>query len=275
VSYGFGGAQSSAPVPLAGWAAKAQSFSVNGQRLEGYVLTSGKESIDAYVVASTDSQVAISALKAASGNSTLDLPVPASVAQHMLGYTITEHGVTFVGLQGLLQVVGLNGSRVTEPFVAVDLKQEAASFRADNGTSLYAASTSITGWAALSVGWSPYLPQILTAFQYFTQAATFVIFSAAVVILFTLARDDELSKVRIAESSSALTNSEVSVLAAFAPWKGWTTGEMVHETVVKADPEVSDSDFYAALEGVSKRGLVRSSVILRNGRPTLLWRSIL
>jgi len=274
VSYGLGGVQSSDVLPLPGWGARAHIIPVGGQQLEEYVLTSGKESLEAFVNASAGPQAAASTLVVARGNSTNARVLPSSIGQQMSGYTLTQHGVTYVDLQGVFQVGAVNGSQIVQYFVAVDLKQEVASFRADNGTAMYGAATALIGWASSSEYWSPYVTWLVSTFQQVSQGAYLVSFAAVVVILFTVARDDELAKVRRQESSFALTDSEALVLAAFPPGARGMTGEQVQGSVKKVNPVMSDSDFYAALDGVSRRGLVRGLVILRNGRPTLLWRSL-
>lgn len=272
--YGLGGPQSRNGLPLVGWSYAPKTFTIKGQQLGGYVLANGKASMDAYVAHFTDPAVAASALVLARGNSSNTISLPPSVGQQMSGYTLALGGATYVGVQGFFQVATLNGSQPIQSFVAVDLKQTSASFQEDNGTALYGASNAVIGWASSSEILFPFATYLVSAFQFFSQAAYFVSFAAVVVILFTLARDDELSKVRMQESSSALTKSEAKVMSAFAPGSGWTTGEHILESARVADPGISDSVFFEALDGVSRRGLVRSSVILRNGRPTLLWRSL-
>jgi hypothetical protein len=273
VSYGLGGAQSSAPLPLSGWAAKSQALSASGQQFGGYLLTSGKESVEAYVTSSTDPQVVASALQVARGNSTNSTALPSSLNRQVSGYSLTLHGVSFIDLQGIYQVTMLNGSQAIRAFLGFDLRQSTASFRADNGTALYGVSSALIGWASNSDLWFPYVAGAVSAFQLFTLGAYLFSFAAVVVVLFTVARDDELAKVRREESSHSLPKAELDVLGAFAHGTGWMTGEQILESVRKLDPAVSDSEFFTALEGVSKRGLLHESVVLRKGAPTLLWRS--
>jgi hypothetical protein len=275
VSYGLGGPQSSETLPLAGWSVKAQTFTVDGHQLSGYLLTSGKESIEAYVSASTNPQVVTSNLVLARGNSSDHRALPQTLGKQMSGYNLVLHGATYVDLQGLLPVAMLNGSRVVSSFVAVDLKQTDASFNKDNGTALYSVSTAFTGWTSSSAVLGPVVAGLISLFQSFSQETYFFSFATAVIVLFTVSRDDELAKVRRLESSHALTNSEAAILAAFGPGDGWKTGEQVQESAKMADPSVSDSNFFTALDSVSRRDLVRGSVVLRKRNPTLLWRSLI
>jgi hypothetical protein len=275
VNYGLGGVQSSSPLPLPGWSQQPQVFSVQGQKFAGYMLTQGRESIEAYVTATTDPGLAGSVLDSARANSTHIIQAPRSIGQQMSAYSLTQGGTAYVDVQGVLSVGMLNGSQVVQTFAVVDLKQTAASFGADNGTSLYGAAKELTGWASSSALWSPFTSTMLSVSQQLSQWAYFVSISGVVVVIFTVARDDENAKVRRYESTFALSDSEAAVLSAFPAGSAWTTGVQVQGSVKYAISGVPDSDFYPALVSLSRRGLVRGSVLMRGGRPTLLWRSLL
>ncbi|MDA4119285.1 MAG: hypothetical protein OK436_01735, partial [Thaumarchaeota archaeon] len=275
VAFGLGGVQSSNTLPLSSWSMKAETFIVNGHQLSGYVLISGKQSVDAYVIASTNHQSVDSSLGSARSNSTTHRSLPSSIAQQMSGYDITLHGANYVDLQGVLPVGLLNGSRVDQAFIGVDLKQSVASFNSDNGTAIYSASTAVAGWASSSMFWSPLVGNFFSAVKLFSQEIYLVSVAAVVLMLFTVARDDELGKVRRHESSFALTRSEEAILGAFPPQSTWMTGEQIHQAVRSSGPKMSDLVFFAALDSVSNRGLVIESVVLSSGQPTLMWRSSL
>jgi len=274
VNVGLGGAQSSSPAPVPGWGVKAAGVPGSGQP-GTYTLTNGRTSIQAYVFTSSDPRSAASALIPLRGKATNSSGLPASIAAAMSGYTVRQHGTDYVGLQGVFQVGMLNGSRVSTTFVAVDLKEASASFRADNGSALYGASKALIGWASTSQLLTPTVAVLLSAYQFFAQEALLCSLAIAVVVLFTVARDDELAKERRLESSHALTGYERSVLRAFDSGPQMMTGEQLQGLTKEIDPNVSDAAFYSSLEDVSRRDLVSPSVIVRAGRPTLLWKCLL
>jgi hypothetical protein len=270
---GLGGDKTSNSfVPLSGWGVRTQTL--QGHSIDSYVLSNGKTSIQAFVAASQFPQVAASALNAARGNITGSPSLPPSLGGQMSGYTIAKNGIDYNGVQGVFQVGMLNGSELLNAFVAVDLRQTAVSFRADNGSALYGAAAAVVGWASASGQWVPTVQGLIWSYQFFAQAAYLCSFAVIVVIIFTVARDDELTKTRRLESTPALTKSEAAILRAFDSGPKWMTGEQIQDSAIKVDSSASDTALYSSLTEVSRRGLVSSAVLMRNGRPTLLWKRL-
>jgi hypothetical protein len=260
--------------PLPGWGVKTATFTRNGTSVDEYTFTQGRVTIEAIVATSPDSTIAASAVNSTRVSATPDPSVPASIAQVMPGYTLIQGGTKYVGLEGLFQVGMLNGSTIPNTFVEVDLRQTSASFDADHGSTLYSTAAAVISWATASSQWSPTVQELISAYQDFVQVAYVCSFAGFGVVLFTVARDDELTRTRRLESMQALGGSEVVVLKAFGSSSKPMTGGDLRDSAREIDPLQSDSAFYGSLEEVSRRGLATPSVIIERGRPKLYWRRL-
>ena len=258
--------------PLPGWEVKTVTVSRNGTAVDEYTYTKGMVTIEAIVAASPDSTIAESAVNSTRMNAVTDPDVPASISQQMSGYTLTRGKTSYVGVEGLFEVGLLNGSTIPNTFVAVDLRQTSASFDADHGSTLYSTAASVISWATASSQWSPTVQELITAYQDFIQVAYVCSFAGFGVVLFTVARDDELTRSRRLESMQALGSSELVVLGAFGSSPKPMTGVDLREAALRIDPLQSDSAFYASLDEVTRRGLVAPSVMIEKGRSSQYWR---
>jgi len=274
-SIGLGGVQSSGVFPLPGWRTEAPVPAQPGEPFSRYILTNGATSIEAYVSLPGDSQSAAAALDAIGAKFLNGTTLPPSIANRTLEYTVSQDGVPYIGLQGVFKVGILNGSTLSSAFVAVDLQEAASSFSADKGLALYGASNALINWTSASAYWTPVATALLSVYQLFSQMVYLSSFGAVVVILFAVARDDELAKARRQESAYTLTGPELAITEAFASGPEWRTGEEIQEQVRKSDKPLSDATFHWAIEDLARRGLVSRSVAVRKGRPTLLWKCFL
>jgi hypothetical protein len=260
--------------PLAGWGVRTAAISVNGTRIYEYSLTNGGASMEALVAESGDPQAAATALNSTRSRAVPDTSVPPSIANAMSGYTFTSGRTKYVGLDGVFQVGSLNGSSLSETYVAVDLRQTSFSFGVDHGSTLYSTASNVISWATGSGSWFTTAQTLLMGYQLFSQTAYVGLFGVFGVVLFTLARDDELAKVQRVESMHALGVSEVAVLEAFGTNPGPMKGEAVRDEAWRTHLWFSDDTFFSSLDEVARRGLVSPSVILEKGRPTLYWRRL-
>jgi hypothetical protein len=190
----------------------------------------------------------------------------------MSGYTLNAGRTKYVGLDGVFHVQLMNQSTLSMTYMAIDLRQTSASFGLDNGLSLYDAASNVINWAAGSVSWSPVSRTLLSAYQIYSQAAAAVSFGVIGIALFTVARDDELTKSRRLESTYSLRNSEEAVLQAFGSRLRPTKGDALLGSIWRSGPWISDSEFFSSLHELVRRDLVSPSVVTERGRPTLYWR---
>jgi hypothetical protein len=275
VNIGLGGPQNQDPfAPLQGWSANGVTLSVGGVQVVEYVLTQGKVSIEAFVASSLDSQTAASAINGTKVNAVGYPEIPASISQSMSGYSFEQKGTKYIGLQGVFPVDAINGSSVEITFVAVDLRQTAGSFAADQGSALFSAAANVIGWTSASEQWSVVVGNLLSGYQSFSQAAYVCSFAVFGVVLFTVARDDELVKVRRLESMEALGKTEMEVLRAFDSSFRPLTGEQLRDAALKLGPWIPESGFYSALGELARRDLVSPSVVIQGGRPKLFWKRL-
>ena len=271
-TYTLGGTGSNTHfAPLPGWGVKSASTTVNGTSVEVYTLTNGRDSIEALVAQSGASSAAVTALNATRPDAVPDTSVPSDVSRAMSGYTLTTAKAKYVGLDGVFQVGVLTSSGISSTFVAVDLRQTSASFGLDHGSTLYSAAADLIGWASLSAGWTSTAGGVLSTFQLFSQGAYAVSFGGVGVILFTLARDDELEKVRRLESMQGIGAHESAVLEAFGTPAKPTKGAKLYDSALKANPWVLPGTFFASLDETVRRGLVEPTIEIQRGRPTLYW----
>jgi hypothetical protein len=261
--------------PLSGWGVGTATLHRNGTLVDEYTLTKGKATIEAIVASSPDPTIAAAAVNTTRIGSISDSNVPTSIAQSMSGYTLSQGGKGYVGLQGLFQVAMLNGSTIPDTFVEVDLRQTTASFDADHGSSLYSAAAGVISWAKTTTQWSGTVQGLDSAYQDFMQVAYVCSFAGFGVVLFTVARDDELARSRRVESMQALGGPEIFVLQAFGPDPKLMTGEQLRDSAWETEPLLSESSFYASLDEVTRRGLVAPSIIIEGGRPRLYWKRMI
>jgi hypothetical protein len=271
VDYGLGGPRLGDHfAPLPGWSAKISTLSEGGVQVGEYTLSSAGTTIDAFVASSQNTTVF---------NGTRTSPVSpfavrSPVNESMVGYSFQQKGTKYVDFEGVFQVTMLNGSSVQIGLVAIDLRQTAAGFASDHGSSLYAAAESVISWTSSSNFWSGWAENLFSAYQALYQAAVACSFASFGVALFTLARDDELAKSRRLESMHALEDPEKAVLEAFGPDSTPMTGAELRERNLKGNYWVPEPAIYSSLEELERRGLVSASVTLKKWAPLLRWRRL-
>ena len=274
-NYGIGGPQvPNQFAPLSGWGTRSTTLIVNGTQVEEYTLTRGTITIQALVSISGDPNSAARALNLTRVGAIPDSSFPPSISQSMSGYTLTVGRTKYVGLDGVFLAQLLNRSTLSRVFLAIDLRQTTTSFGTDHGLSLYATAQNVISWAGGSANWSSVAGTLLSTYQLFSQTATAVSFGGIGVILFTVARDDELAKSRRKESMYSLGSSEEAVLQAFGHGSGTKKGELLLGSGWRANPWISDSAFFSSLDELARRGLVSPSVTIERARPTLYWRRL-
>jgi len=271
VSYGLGGPQPGDHfAPLPGWSAKTSSLSEGGIQVSEYTLSKAGTTIQAYIAAPQNTS-AFNYTRTAPVSSFV---VPSPINESMVGYYFQQKGTKYMDLQGVFQVATLNGSGVQTSLVAIDLRQTAAEFAADHGSSLYAAAQSVITWTSDSTFWSGWAVNLSSAYRAFSVAAVACSFACVAVALFTVARDDELAKSRKLESMHALEDPEKAVLEAFGSGFTAMTGSQIREENLRRNYWVPEPAIYASLEELQRRGLVSTSVTLRNWAPVLQWRRL-
>ena len=272
VSFSLGGSQGNQLfAPLPGWGVSA-ILPKNGSAVSGYTLSQGKVSIQAYVATSQTNYDALSLVNSAKANSTPYSGLPAGISGSMDGYVFKQGHTLYVGIQGAFPVGTPTGSGATGTYVAVDLRQPLSAFQADHGASLYGAASSVIGWSSSWSLWSPVVGPLLWLYQTLSQFAYLCSFSVVGIVLFTVARDDELAKARRIESVRGLDSEESEMLGVFIAGPRTQTGEELRKSVRETLTHMTDSEFYDSLDELSRRDLVAPSVVLRRGMPTLYWR---
>ena len=271
VNYGLGGPQSgNGFAPLPGWSAKASTLSEGGVQVTQYTLSKAGTTIEAFVAASQSTNVF---------NRTRTAPVssfapPSPVNESMAGYSFQQKGTRYLDLEGVFQVTMLNGSSVQTGLVAIDIRQTAAQFAADHGSSFYSAAASVASWTSNSNFWSGWAGNLFSAYQVFSQAAVACSFACFAVGLFTVARDDELARSRRRESMHSLEDPEKAVLEAFGSGSDLMTGSQLRDENMKGRYWVPDPAIYSTLDELERRGLVSTSVTLNRWAPVLKWRRL-
>ena len=272
VSFGLGGSQANQRfAPLPNWGVSAIP-SKNGSEVNGYTLSQGKVTLQAYVATSQTSYGALSAVNSAKANTTPYSSLPAGISGSMGGYILRQGRTEYVGVQGVFPTGTPTGSGATGTFVAIDLRQPLSAFQADRGAALYGAASSVIGWSSSWGLWSPILGPLLWLYQTFSQSAYICSFSVIGVILFTVARDDELAKGRRVESVRGLEDEESRILDVFVAGPQTMTGEELFKSVRETLTRITDSEFYDSLDELVRRDLVTPLVILRTGAPKLYWK---
>jgi hypothetical protein len=272
VSFGLGGSQANQRfAPLPGWQASAIPPK-NGSAVSSYTLSQGKTSIQAYVATSQTNYGALSAVNSAKGTTTPYSRLPAGISGSMDGYTFLQGHTEYIGIQGAFPMGTPAGNGVLGTFVAIDLSQPLSAFQADRGAALYGAASSVIGWSSPWGLWSPLVGPLLWVYQIFLQSAFICSFSVIGVILFTVARDDELAKARRNESIQGLKNEESEILSVFVAGPQTMTGAELRKAVRESLAHMTDSEFYDSLDELSRRDLISPSVVLRSGTPKLYWK---
>ena len=271
VNYGLGGPQLMDNfAPLSGWSTRASTLSVGGVPVSEYTLSNAGTTIEAFVAATQDASV----FNETRSTPVSSLTLPSSIAQSMVGYSFQQKGTQYIDLEGSFQVTMVNGSSVQSSLVAINLRENAADFEADHGSSLYSAAESVISWTSTSYLWSGWAVNFYSAYQLVSQAAIACSFACLGVVLFTLARDDELVKSRRLESMRALENPEKAVLEAFGPGSYPVTGVQLREENLKGNYWVPESAVYSSLDELERRGLISTSVTIKNWVPVLQWRRL-
>jgi hypothetical protein len=272
-NYGIGGPQATNHfAPLPGWGARTAPLKVNGTLVDRYSLTSGRIAMQALIAEASDPVSAADTLNSTRVGAVPDTSFPPSISNSMSGYTLTVGGTEYVGLDGVFNVQLLNQSTLSMTYVAIDLRQTSASFAQDNGLSLYNAALDVINWASGSANWSSVSGTLLSIYQVYSQVAAAVSFGGVGVVLFTVARDDELTKSRRLESMYSLGSSEQAVLEAFGSGTRPTKGDLLLASVWRSKPWISDSVFFSSLDELVRRDLVSPSVVIEKGWPTLYWK---
>jgi len=274
-SFGLGGSRSDGGFPqLPGWEVTGLTPAGSGTGASQYLLTSGGASVMALLAVSQDSQAAFSMINATMNNPVPYPKIPATVSQSMSGYSFTKGGTRYVGLLGVFPIGLLNGSQLVDSFVAVELSQEAGSFARDNGTAVYSAATSVVGWVSSWGEWSTVVGAVQSSYQTFSDIVYACSLSVLGVVLFTVARDNELEKVRRVESIRGLGDTEFSILRAFGATPIPLRGEDLLTSSRSVEPTLSILTFFSSLEELARRGLVSPTLVLRGGTPTLFWKCL-
>lgn len=271
VNFSLGGPQDGGQfAPLSGWGSVTSTFSQGGVRFEEYTLTNGRASMDALVASSSDANV----FNRTRTGTLAAQALPPAIAEYMTGYKFVQKGTSYVDIQGVFQVTMLNGSGVQNAPVSIDLRQTESAFAADHGSSLYGAAYSLISWTTTSSQWSTWAGGFYSAYQLFSQAAVASSFAWVGIVLFTVARDDELGKSKRREAALALGETERAVLRAFGQGSTPLVGAQVAATALRDDPMVVETRIYSALDELERRGLVSKSVTLVNSEPVLKWRRL-
>ena len=273
VDFGLGGPHLGSFAPLDAWRV-APIASAAGGAATGYSLTQGGASLQAYVATSQSSGVALSAV-----NSTMTAPIavkgaPATVSPSMQAYTFIQGKTRYVGLQGVFGVGFVNGTSIGNTYLGVNLRETAAAFSEDNGSALYAAASSMASWASGWAIWSSTVGAADTLYLTLSQVAYVCSISAIGVVLFTVARDDELAKVRRVEALRGIGSQEVSILSAFGHEPQQLLGDQLLGATRKLVPTITDQEFYSSLDELSRRGLVSPNVVIRKTLPVMLWKCL-
>jgi hypothetical protein len=271
VNYGLGGPAAGQFAPLPGWGVSPTAPSVTPSGVGGYSLTRGINRIEAFVSVSAYPGSALSAV-----GSTMTHPVrysklPGTLSPSLDGYTFTTGGTKYVGVQGVFAVGLLNGT-VGNAYLAVSLSETADSFARDNGTALFSAASNVVSWASGWGSWSSTVGSLQFLYQIFTQLAYAGSISVFGIALFTIARDDELTKVRRVEALRGLGAQETLILRILATASNPLLGEQLYEKTKVADLTITAPAFYSSVDELSRRDLVSPSLVRRRGTWKMFWK---
>ena len=165
----------------------------------------------------------------------------------------------------------LNGTVIPQ-YVAVNLSESVNSIARDNGTALFAAASSVVAWASGWSTWSSTVGSLQSLHQLFTQALYASSISVFVISLFTIARDDELAKVRRVESLRGLGSQEALILQTLATASKSLLGDQLYEETRRTDATITAPAFYSSVDELARRDLISPSLVYRKGIGTVFWR---
>ncbi|MDA4123955.1 MAG: hypothetical protein OK438_00700 [Thaumarchaeota archaeon] len=276
VTLTLGGIQNNGPfTPLPGWSMSGQVHYLSGQTLQWFDLTRGRTSIQAIISTSFTRAAAVGALGQLAGNVTVS---PIAVNQSgvsLVRYSAVINGTHYEGVQGSDLVGVVNGSRLSQSYVAFDLQQTTSQFKSDNGASLYPAGAAVANWLSNSGVWFPSVVALLPQYQSANLLVADGSLGLIAVFLFSSIRTYDLAIERRLESTLGLTASALAHLRAFGVNAGNAKGEDLLAIARRVDPGLDERGFYLELNELSKRGLVESQVSYIAGEPVLLWRCLI
>jgi hypothetical protein len=275
VAFTLGGIQSNGPfAPLPGWSVSGQVHYLSGQTLQWFDLTKGRASIQALISMSFSSAAAVGALSQLTGNMTVS---PIAVNQSGVSldrYSAVINGTHYEGVQGSYLVGVLNGSRLSQSYVAFDLQQTTSHFKSDSGSTLYSAGAAVAGWLSNSGVWFPSVVTLLPQYQSANQLVADSSLGLLAIFLFSSIRTHDLAIGRRLESTLGLTDSALAHLRAFGVDARYRKGEDLLAVARQVEPKIDEHGFYLELNELSRRGLVESQVSYIAGEPVLLWRCL-
>jgi hypothetical protein len=272
VNYGLGGPTATGQfAPLPGWGVSPTAPSVTPSGVGGYSLTQGINRIQAFVSVSPYPGPALSSVSSTMTDPVQYTKLPGTLSPKLAGYAFTNGGTRYVGVQGVFVVGLLNGS-VGNAYLAVSLSETADSFARDNGSALFSAASKVVSWASGWGSWSSTAGSLQFLYQIFTQLAYAGSISVFAIALFTIARDDELTKVRRVEALRGLGAQETLILRILATASNPLLGEQLYEKTKVVDPTTTTPAFYTSVDELSRRDLVSPSLVRRRGTWKMFWK---
>lgn len=276
VTFTLGGMRDGGPLaPLPGWGVSSKVQDLSGQKVYSLDLHKGKASIEALLSVSPYYGVAVGSVDQLTGNMTVSSNAIAPPVENLAMYSTNLNGTRSEGVQGVFLVGVLNGSKLSQSYVAFNLQQTIRQFESDNGSTLYAAGAAVAGWLSYSANWSPSIGPLLSGYQFMSQTMADASLGLFAIFLFSTIRNHDLSIERKLESTFGLTDRQLAHLRAFSAEEGLKKGEELLAIARKVDAKVDEPVFYRELDELSRRGLLAPQVSMIKHEPILLWRCLI